>query len=198
MFVGINNSTFLNKNLQDADRVERMKTYWKVAILRNPLERLVSAYRDKIIGKNRKPHEQEWSSEIMEMYNVSEVNFETYLQWIVDKPNKLLNEHFTPLFILTNPCIVRYSYYGNFKRLSEEMQLISERLRVHRRLFSDFDYHAPTNRTENVVADYFATASAAIKTRLFWDFCMEFDFYFSLFPEEIDSIKHLELNESIF
>ena len=194
-YLGVHNSTFLNRNLQDSDRVERMKKYWKVAILRNPLERLVSAYRDKIIGENRKPHEKEWANEIMEMYNVSDVTFETYLQWIVDTPNKVLNEHFTPLFILASPCIVRYHYYGNFKRLSEEMQLISGQLHVHRRLFSDFDYHEVTNRTEKLMADYFATASAAIKKSLFWDFYMEFDFYFSLFPEEKGSIKLLEVDE---
>ena len=192
---GVHNSTFLNRNLQDPDRVQRLRKYWKVAILRNPLERLVSAYRDKIIGKKRKPHEKEWAIEIMNMYNVSEVDFETYIQWIVDKHNKKLNEHFAPLYLLTNPCTVRYNYYGNFKRLSEEMAVISKRLKVHRRLFADFDYHAPANRTENLVDDYFSTISHNLKIHLFWDFYLEFDFYFSLFPEELGSIQILNLNK---
>jgi len=193
---GVHNSTFLNTNLEDSDRVDRLKKYWKVSILRNPLERLVSAYRDKIIGKKRKLHEKEWANEIMSMYNVSEVDFETYIKWIVDKHNKKLNEHFAPQYLLANPCVVRYNYYGNFKRLSEEMALISKWLKVHRRLFADFDYHSQMNRTENLVGNYFSIISDDLKTKLFWDFYLEFDFYFSLFPEELGSIQILNLGES--
>ncbi len=174
-----------------------MKSYWKVAILRNPLERLVSAYRDKIIGANRKTHEKKWSKEIMSMFNVTEVDFDTYLQWVIKTPNKLLNEHFAPSYLLINPCIVRYNYYGNFKRLSEEMQLVSKHLHVHRRLFADYDYHSSTNKTENLVATYFSASTTATKRKLFWDFYMEFDYYFSLFPEDIDTLKLLELDDSV-
>jgi hypothetical protein len=37
------------------------------------------------------------------------VDFQTYVRWIVDTPNRELNEHFYPM---AQPCRVRYDFYG--------------------------------------------------------------------------------------
>ena len=44
----IHKTSFLNVQLTDTQRVHKLKHYYKYMMIRNPLERLVSAYRDKI------------------------------------------------------------------------------------------------------------------------------------------------------
>ena len=44
----IQKASFLNTTLTDKERMKRIKTYYKFMMIRNPLEWLVSAYRDKL------------------------------------------------------------------------------------------------------------------------------------------------------
>ena len=187
------NSTFLRGDLTNDDRIERLKLYWKVAILRNPLHRLVSAYRDKIISSDLKDHVREWSLSVMQLYNKTTPDFESYLRWVIDTPNNELNEHFAPMVELLQPCRVDYHYYGNFKDLSAEISLIAGKLKVPKKYFVDEDYYtlAPENRTDNFLKYHFSSVSSEVKTALFRDFHDEFEFYYNLFPEENRSHVHL-------
>ena len=192
-YTGVMNSTFLRGDLTNDDRIERLKLYRKVAILRNPLHRLVSAYRDKIIGSDLKDHEKEWSLSIMHKYNKTTPDFESYLRWVIDTPNNELNEHFAPMVELLQPCRVDYHYYGNFKDLSTEMSLIADKLQVPKKYFVDEDYYSQSsrNRTGNFIKYHFSTVSSDTKRALFRNFYDEFEFYYNLFPEEDESYIHL-------
>ena len=159
----------------------------------------MSAYRDKIIGLELKPHEKEWSLSIIRKYNLTKPDFESYLRWIIDTPNRELNEHFAPMVHLLQPCRVGYNYYGNFKDLSMDMSLITHKLGVPLKYFLNFDYYLydSENRTDNFVVSYYAAVSDEVKKALFWDFYEEFQFYYNLFPEDIvDDFKHLGIDES--
>ena len=193
-------STFLRKDLNDKQRRHRLKKYWKVTILRNPLHRLVSAYRDKIIGFERQPLNFEWSASIMTKYNKTSPDFETYLRWIIDTPNDQLNEHFAPMVEIIQPCIVGYHYYGNFNDISTEMSLITAKLGISMNYFIDKDSYITSsqNKTHYFLTSYYASVSEEVKKALFWDFYKEFEFYYNLFPEESDShVRYLGVQERI-
>ena len=162
--------------------------------MRNPLERLVSAYRDKIATLI--PSYEQWRNPIRKKYNISKVDFETYLQWVVDTPNKKLNEHFAPMIELMQPCRVRYNFYGNFKTLSNDMKIITDKLNVPNEYFHDGSrmHYMSTNITSALVEEYYSTVSSKVKKALYKDFRKELDFYFHLFPEERErSIKLLNI-----
>jgi len=178
----------------------RIKSHWKVAILRNPFHRLVSAFRDKIINPDLKPHEREWSLSIMKQYNTSSVDFETYLRWIVDTPDEELNEHFAPMVELLMPCRVNYDYFGNFHDLSKEISIIADKLQVPKELFVDEDYYkvAQGNHTSKYLDYYFSKVSDKTKVDLFHAFHDELEFYYNLFPDESDShIRYLGVSDNI-
>lgn len=44
----IRKASFINLTLTERDKAEKLKTYYKFMMVRNPLERLLSSYRDKI------------------------------------------------------------------------------------------------------------------------------------------------------
>ena len=126
------------------------------------------------------------------------VDFQTYLQWIVDMPNKKLNEHFSPMIVNAQPCTVNYNFYANFKRLSSEMHLIMKRLGIPSEYYHDEGYYETGQETETLLPTYYSQVSTQLKKALFSDFHAELDFYYHLFPEDRKShITLLGIQDSI-
>ena len=179
-------------------------------ILRHPLERLVSAFRNKIESPlqfsaiysltfemhKRLILEQYQPMKLLAWiqsngtYNLS-VEFQTYIRWIIDMPNDKLNEHFSPMILLCQPCRLRYHFYANFKRLSAEMNLVMERYQIPTEYFYDHSKYQAGHDTSNVVQDYYSTVREELRLALLKDFHQELEFYYLLFPE--DDGSHFEL-----
>ncbi len=200
---GIQESSLLNPTLTDSERLKKIANYWKFVILRNPLERLVSAFRNKLemplqysgiyseTFEMHKRHilEQYAPNKLLAWtnsngtYNLT-VDFKTYIRWVVDTPNDKLNEHFIPMIHLSQPCRLRYHFYGNFKRLSSEMNLVMQRYQIPTEYFYDHSKHLPGQATSSLVQDYYSTVNPKLKTALLKDFRREMEFYHLLFPED--------------
>ena len=178
--------------------------------IRNPLERLVSAFRNKL----EKPLEiwniynqtfQMITRSIIQRYHPGDykrwidskgsfelkLDFHTYIRWIVDTPNQKLNEHFSPVIHIAQPCRVRYNFYGNFKQFSSDMHKVMDKLSVPSEYFFDKSYYTTGGGTNTMLQTYYSSVSADVKAALFKDFYAELDFYYHLYPEESDS--HIKL-----
>lgn len=208
--VGVQQSSLVNPYLSDTQRKEMISSYWKFTILRNPLERLVSAFRHRVeapldfsgaynqtfemikrsILEDSKPQE---FSLWMKSNGSSKlaVDFQTYIQWIVKMPNKKLNEHFIPMIHLSQPCRLRYNFYGNFKQISAEIKLVMQKFDVPSSYFHDKSYYASGNGTVTLLKKYYSQLDPKVKLALFRDFSTELDFYYHLFPE--DRNIHMDL-----
>ena len=110
----------------------------------------------------------------------------------MDTPNKKLNEHFAPMIELMQPCRVRYNFYGNFKTLSDDMKMITDKLNV------PYEYYRNEgrvhNKTGDLLKDYYSKVSLKVKKALYKDFHNELEFYFNLFPEDRNTLKLLEVS----
>lgn len=213
--LGMTKTSFANTTLSDKDRLHKINSYWKFIILRNPLERLVSAFRDKLEGPfTEKGH---WFFEPMKRsvmrryypkklqqwikskrsFNIS-LDFQTYIRWIVDIPNYQLNEHFAPTSYISHPCKIQYHFYGNFKHISSEMHLVMNKFNIPDKYFYDKNYYKPGKETASYLQEYYANVSTELKAALFHDFYTELDFYYHLFPEDREShMKLLGVEEAI-
>ena len=105
-----------------------MTNYYKFVFIRNPLERLLSAYLNKL----SKPLDTSFADDalnILQHYRPSlfkkwkegqikeiTLDYESYLRWIIDTPHHELNEHFAPVSELIQPCRVRFNFYANFNQ----------------------------------------------------------------------------------
>ena len=208
--VGVQQSSLVNPYLSDTQRMERISSYWKFTILRNPLERLVSGFRygleapldfngvysktfemiKRSIIEESKPQEfSRWmkSNGSLELA----VDFQTYIQWIVKMPNKELNEHFIPMIHLSQPCRLRYNFYGNFKQISAEIKLVMQKFDVPSSYFYDKSYYKPGKGTATLLQKYYSQLDPEVKRALLRDFSTELDFYYHLFPE--DRNIHIDL-----
>ncbi len=208
--LGLLNVSFASPHLSKNEKQKIVKNFWKFTIVRNPLERLVSAFRNKLespldISSTYSSRFDNIKHSIFKKYHLAELNnwkilqgkyelklkFETFIRWVVETPNNRMNEHFSPMIVNAQPCRVQYNFFANFKRMSSEMQLIAERLGVPHEYYNDGSYYKPGHETKTLMEKYYSTVSNKLKKKLFKYFYQELDFYYHLFPE--DRKSHIPL-----
>ena len=201
--------TLANKNLTDESRIHRMKKYYKMMIVRNPLERLLSGYLNKI-RQHQQPAQGEFpfpldvKRELIARYHPTEyqlwldsnysepiISFPEFVQYIVDTEWTLLNSHFKPMTDVCHPCRVRYDFYGSFKNLYIDGLLLADRLGAKREYFRNKPAHRPQDSTNAKLKHYFSQLHYDLKKRLLMHWWTELDFYYHVYPEERHSHKEL-------
>ena len=200
---GIRRVSFLNKSLDDAARLDKIKHYFKFMIVRHPLERLVSGFRNKIeppltdmsvrfpnyikltILQKYRPREfEDWvESETSRRTNLT-VTFEEFVLYFVNSNLKKINPHLKPVIYSCHPCRIRYEYYGNFKTYSQDALLAMEHLGIDSRFYRNKSLHSSLQQTSEFLEKYYGQLSSSLKYRLYKKLQEELEFYYTLFPRE--------------
>ncbi|NXC79247.1 CHST9 sulfotransferase, partial [Cercotrichas coryphoeus] len=100
---------------------EFLSNYTKVMFTRHPLERLVSAYRDKLL--HSEPfYSTTIANEIRAMFRKNKdssekVSFQEFVSFIIAKPPHTLDIHWKPMFLLCDPCNIHYDIMGKYETL---------------------------------------------------------------------------------
>ena len=220
------NTSFLREELTHETRLFKLETYFKFMMVRNPLERLVSAYRNKIepplgfcdhdrqidplvtnvndvrdmdlfqahrrlILSKYDPHSLIDWARAGGTYTLN-VDFPTYVRWIIETSDLALNEHFASILFNTAPCRVGYDLFLNFKNYGRDVRLLIHRLNTSTEYFVDRNDHSnPGTDTRSTLPHYYSQLSRGLKRRLFARMTRELDFYYHLYPEE--QLSHLDL-----
>ncbi|KAM3851433.1 carbohydrate sulfotransferase 9-like isoform 1-T3 [Vipera latastei] len=115
-------------------QAEFLNSFTKVMFTRHPLERLVSAYRDKLLH-----HEPYYSitvaNEIKALFRKDKnltgpVTFQEFVNYVVTSNDKHLDIHWKPMFQLCDPCNIHYDILGKYETLQEDVSHVLSRLRV--------------------------------------------------------------------
>ncbi|XP_044872994.1 carbohydrate sulfotransferase 9-like [Mauremys mutica] len=124
-----------------------LTSYTKVMFTRDPLERLVSAYRDKLL------HSEPYYSitvanEIKAMCrknknSTEKVTFQEFVNFILTKKQEHLDIHWQPMFLLCDPCNIHYDILGKFETLEQDSE------HVLRNIGAPEDLHYPNFRTHS-------------------------------------------------
>ncbi|KAK9305441.1 hypothetical protein QLX08_003563 [Tetragonisca angustula] len=124
---------------------ERMlATYDKLIVVRHPLERLLSAYRNKLEAKHEKSSkyfQTRFGKKIIRRYrqnataeslrNGDDVTFREFVQFVTDdSSNETRNEHWKPIYELCQPCLVNYNLVSKYESLVEDATEVLERMGV--------------------------------------------------------------------
>ncbi|XP_045215401.2 carbohydrate sulfotransferase 11-like [Mercenaria mercenaria] len=127
----------LKKNLTFLDtysipEVEyRIKHYTKAIFVREPLERVFSAYRNKFFETNNPIFMHSFGEKILRIYrNKSTVNssdtggvkFTEFVQYLLDSKTIKhgYNEHWELFSNLCHPCLIRYNFIGKYESLETD------------------------------------------------------------------------------
>ena len=206
--------------LNQTEKATALQDYFKFVLVRNPLERVVSAYRDKIIRLplstledrefndlrksifqyNHPVEYDQWAEHVTANgsldVSLSLRTFGDLVNYFIAEPRKdliHLNEHFQTVLELCQPCLVRYDYYGNFKSYSDDVEVLMDKVHAPKHLLRSGDYSKNSKKaaTGDVYQSYYKELSFAQKKALLRVLSAELDFYYHLFPEELDCHKEI-------
>lgn len=146
-FTHVNKLKFL-KDYSRSEIRKRMREYQKFMFVRDPLERLVSAYRSKLIIHPNPDSRAYFLQKIQAFYieySVREkqrkvlkrlrngiISFQEFLYYILDhlELEGQVNEHFVPIVTLCNPCEVKYNFVGSYEPVNKEANFIFGKLGI--------------------------------------------------------------------
>ncbi|XP_069101095.1 carbohydrate sulfotransferase 14-like [Argopecten irradians] len=110
-----------------------LEDYKKYIVVRNPFERLLSAYRNKFAGKGFHEFREE-GKEIIKRFRKNatreslekgnDVSFLEFVQFLTDEETENLNDHWEKYNTLCHPCTVRYDFIGKYETISRDADFI--------------------------------------------------------------------------
>lgn len=200
----LKHASLMNVTLTAAARLKMMHTYYKFMIVRNPLERIISGYRNKIeppldfkrqesfphkVKKEilmhfRLPEFLQWQrmSKIHEQ-NIS-VSFPEFVHYLIDTASEDLNEHFQGSMYICHPCVVDYDFYGNFKNYSHDARALIKKFKTNPRFYRDESLHSAGDQTAQLLSHYYNQLTSREKVKLLGVWYDELAFYYTLYPSE--------------
>lgn len=200
----LSKASLLNKTLSLNEKIHRLKTYFKFMIVRNPLERLVSAYRNKIeapvsynqrekfpehikvdiLLKYRDREFHEWQRIAkLKPFNIS-VTFPEYIRYFTEMDLKNVNEHFKPSIDICHPCLATFNFYGNFRNISTDVASLIKRMGTEKRFYRDGSLHREQDQTDKKLLEYYSRLSTRERVRLVGKLYDDLLFYYTLYPSQ--------------
>jgi chondroitin 4-sulfotransferase 11 len=124
-----------------------MKDYLKVMFVRDPLERLLSAFNDKfankknsyfpkVFGKKIKSllYQQKYKSILKQKYkpilNVTNITFAEFIKYLTLSPVQQDNEHWQQYSLLCHPCHIHYHIIGKYETFNQDVDYVLKILGV--------------------------------------------------------------------
>ncbi|KAF7690132.1 carbohydrate sulfotransferase 14 [Silurus meridionalis] len=114
----------------------RLRTYFKFMFVREPMARLLSAYRNKF--GEIKAYQHKYGAEIVRRYRKGyakkgkvagdDVTFPEFVRYLLDEDPERMNEHWMPIYNLCQPCAVQYNFIGSYERLEGDAAYVLERV----------------------------------------------------------------------
>ena len=200
----------------DAWKLNALDSYFKYVMFRNPLERLVSSYHDKVerfplFSKELdKPpfnwlrktiykhvHPIEYEAWVAEGANTTiSIAFADFIQhWvthqIVNAMDTYLDEHFLLMSDLSQPCRTRFDFYGNFRHFNRDAQVLIDKIGASRSDLRQSYYSDDSSSTDQRMKLYYSTLSETQKRDVLRKMALDLEFHYTIFPEERDSHKQI-------
>uniref|UniRef100_A0A8C8ZRD7 Carbohydrate sulfotransferase n=1 Tax=Prolemur simus TaxID=1328070 RepID=A0A8C8ZRD7_PROSS len=164
--------------------LHRLGTYTKMLFVREPFERLVSAFRDKFEHPNSYYHPV-FGKAILARYRANAsrealrtgagVRFPEFVQYLLDVHRPVgMDIHWDHVSRLCSPCLIDYDFVGKFESMEDDANFFLSLIRAPRNLtFPSFkDRHSQEARTTaRITRQYFAQLSALQRQRTY-------DFYY--------------------
>lgn len=146
----------------------RFLHYKKVIFVRDPLERILSAFRNKFLQKGNSYFKEKFGRKIVKKYreNPSEkslqagndVTFTEFVQYLLD-PKTIeqgYNEHWKSFHDLCHPCHIRYNYIGKYESLDEDVDGFLKILKVQDKIhFPERSDMYKTLKTEDILLKFY-------------------------------------------
>ncbi|XP_030408821.1 carbohydrate sulfotransferase 9 [Gopherus evgoodei] len=160
----------------------RLNTYTKTIFVRDPMERLVSAFRDKFEHPNSYYHPV-FGKAIIKKYRLnaheealktgSGVKFKEFVRYLLDSQRPVgMDIHWEQISKLCYPCLINYDFIGKFETLEEDANYFLQLIGAPAELkFPNFkDRHSSDERTNMEVVRQYLKLLSDTERQLTYDF----------------------------
>ncbi|XP_042258496.1 carbohydrate sulfotransferase 11 isoform X1 [Thunnus thynnus] len=164
----------------------RLKNYLKFLFVREPFERLVSAYRNKFTLKYNSSFHKRFGTRIVRRYrknatqdaliNGADVKFKEFAEYLVDPATQRdgpLNEHWQTVYQLCHPCHIHYDLVGKYETLEEDANYVLRLVGVGDSLRFP-SYAKSTRTTDAMAAQFFSNISTQQQIQLYQLYKLDF------------------------
>uniref|UniRef100_A0A0P4WGY9 Carbohydrate sulfotransferase n=2 Tax=Scylla olivacea TaxID=85551 RepID=A0A0P4WGY9_SCYOL len=181
-------------DLKPSQIQHRLLTYTKFLFVRHPVERVISAFRNKFEMNYTSSayFKKRFGVKIMKKYRKgvspesipssgNGVHFPEFVSYLIDTKKEQFNEHWALVSSLCNPCDVKYDYIGKYETLADDSKYILEQIGAPPSLH--FPEVVPS-RTSAVVESYFNSLTAQQQSdlvKIYQDDFQIFDYHFRNF-----------------
>lgn len=179
----------------EEQRSQRLNTYFKFLFVREPWQRMVSAYKDKYTGKNRRYSAgarrkiiTEFRPETLKHGQFNFVSFPEFIQYFSD--NKSRNQHWRQYEKICYPCVVEYDFIGHYETLKEDADLLLKLLRLDDQIQFP-PIHNP-KASENVTLSYYSKVPTKYLTKIGEQFRRDFEMFGYEYPGILKELMNKE------
>ncbi|XP_067834006.1 carbohydrate sulfotransferase 9-like [Heptranchias perlo] len=161
---------------------ELLNTFTKVLFVRDPMERLVSAFRDKFEHPNSYYHPV-FGKAILKKYRVnasaealktgSGVTFKEFVHYLLDPRKPVgMDIHWEQISKLCSPCLINYDYIGKFESLEKDANYLLKLIGAPAQLqFPSFkDRHSTDERTTSAVVEQYLEQISPLERQKIYNF----------------------------
>jgi len=128
------------KQYSEAEQQQMLEDYYKVVFVREPIDRLLSAYKDKLGNTIR--HDKIWlkmyGRQIIRLFRPNatqeeiqrgnDTTFKEFVQYLIrKKPNNL---HWMQYHKLCRPCQLKYDFIGKYETMDRDAEFILRKVGV--------------------------------------------------------------------
>ncbi|KAI5086457.1 carbohydrate sulfotransferase 11, partial [Silurus meridionalis] len=164
----------------------RLRTYLKFIFVRDPFERLVSAYRNKFTRSYNTAFHKRYGTKIVRRHRAnprpealekgSDVSFEEFVYYLVDprtQREEPFNEHWERAHALCHPCLIHYDVVGKYESLAQDSRYVLKLAGAEGEV--EFPASSKSTRTtESMAAKFFNNISPFYQKKLYNLYRMDF------------------------
>nr|XP_054761308.1 carbohydrate sulfotransferase 11-like [Lytechinus pictus] len=181
----------------------RLRNYTTFVFMRDPLARVLSAYRNKLEEHNA-PYQKAFGRRIIERYrdNPSKLELETgvdvtfaeFVRFITDKDAKNnMERHWKPVYQMVLPCNMHFDYIGKLETGKKDSENILRYLRIDHLVHLKEPYKNTSN-TEEIFTKYYKTITKEYLHRLYEIYAPDFKLFGYSMDEDLIQRKNYLLN----
>ena len=158
----------LLSSFSSKEREYRLENYRKVIFVREPLVRLLSAFRSKFLHLQENKYHKKYGRRIVQMFRQNssqleyknDVTFGEFVQFLIQFKSRPMNQHWSPVYKLCNPCHVHYDFIGKFESIATDTTLLLKEMMVDDLIPSFPERDDTYQRSEETINSYYSTLQA--------------------------------------
>ena len=195
-------------NYSVGERETILKTYRKFLFVREPFERLLSAYRDCFWGKykTKQDYWKDYQGKIKQVLmsrtslpnetysgNVTFEQFATYLVLRL-REGGLFQEHWREQYKLCHPCRIQFDYIGHYETMAEDAMFILRKTNLENKV--NFPEWQPTDTSE-LMQKYYSTLSLLRIRQLQSIYNKDFELFGYSYPGPLKAVVDNLMNDKL-